>query len=78
MKRANCPHRYEEADMLFHPGGTAFRVEPMPTAPRCVLKPPSHWSEAAKERSVRWILSGGSCLVFGHCDAQCPAKEQQT
>jgi hypothetical protein len=40
--------------------------------PRCSMKAPPHWGAIGAEMSGRWLASGGSPLVFGHCDADCP------
>ena len=60
------------------PQCNALRVENMrDMSPRCGHKLPEHWNEAAKKRGWgRWIYSGGSASVFGHCVySDCPLKE---
>jgi hypothetical protein len=53
-------------------------VETIPVSTRCLLKLPEHWSEGAKKLgALRWIGSGGSCLVFGVCDSNCPRKKEE-
>lgn len=51
-----------------------LRIEDMRTYPlRCRLKPPDHWPPSACDRSLNWILSGGSATVFGICTPRmCP------
>lgn len=52
-------------------------VEVCTPADRCLLKLPEHWSEGAKTAgALRWIGSGGSALVFGVCDRNCPLKDE--
>jgi hypothetical protein len=53
-----------------HPGGTAFRIEVVSPATRCMLKTPEHWPKNAT--ALRWIRSGGSAMVLGVCDRNCP------
>jgi len=48
----------------------ALNVEVGAPIPRCTLKEPEHWPN--KGMAARWLLSGGSPLVFGPCSANCP------
>lgn len=34
--------------------------------------PPEHWPEGMV---LRWLLSGGSPLVLGHCNDDCPLRK---
>ena len=60
-----CPHLLEFN--TFDIQSNVLRIEIIQPLPRCLLKPPTHWSDAAKEKSLHWVLSGGSVLVFGYC-----------
>jgi hypothetical protein len=73
----SCPHRIEYIDN--HRQSNGLRCETISQAPRCLLQLPSHWSEGAKKLgSLRWIGSGGDCLVFGVCSsANCPDELQK-
>lgn len=51
----------------------ALNVEPIQPLHRCKLKPPEHWPNDGPTAS-RWLLSGGSPLVFGMCTQACPAR----
>jgi hypothetical protein len=43
--------------------------------PRCRLKPPEEWPNGAVMVG-RWLLSGGSPLVLGHCTpGNCPPEK---
>lgn len=69
--RATCPHRIEPEPLPLQKN--ALRIEVFTPATRCLLKLPEHWSKGAKHPgALRWIGSGGSALVFGTCDANCP------
>ncbi len=69
----NCPHRIEPERLPLQ--RNALRVEIGAPAARCLLKMPEHWSDGAKNAgALRWIGSGGSALVFGTCDRNCPLK----
>ncbi len=70
----NCPYYLEFKDMPLQ--RNALRIEIWTPEPRCLLKPPEHWSEEVKNKSLTWILSGGSCLVFGRC-TNCGKYENQ-
>jgi hypothetical protein len=48
----------------------ALNVEVGTPSARCQLQPPAYWNNGDVIGS-RWLLSGGSPLVFGHCTAQC-------
>jgi hypothetical protein len=61
----NCPYYLEYNN--FNLQRNALRVEIITPLPRCLLKPPDHWSERAKEKSLHWVLSGGDILVFDYC-----------
>jgi hypothetical protein len=38
---------------------------------------PSQWSESAKRRGWGlWLFSGGTASVFGHCDNNCPRRDE--
>lgn len=70
-----CPHRIEPEPLPLQ--RNALRVEICTPADRCLLKMPEHWSEGAKTAgALRWIGSGGSALVFGVCDRNCPLKDE--
>ena len=67
----NCPYRLEHKDSTLQKN--ALRIEIMTPELRCALKFPKHWSQAAKDLgAMRWVLSGGTPLVFGVCDKNCP------
>jgi hypothetical protein len=52
----------------------ALNVEIGQPLDRCRLKTPEHWGEA-DPRGARWLLSGGSALVLGTCEARaCPLE----
>lgn len=43
---------------------------------RCRMRTPEHWGDA-DPGARRWIGSGGSLLVFGHCEpGACPLRAQ--
>ena len=66
-----CPHLIEYGSLPLQ--SNALRVEITTPSPRCLMKLPPHWSEGAKRAgALRWIGSGGSPLVFGVCDSDCP------
>ncbi len=44
----------------------ALNVEVGTPVPRCRLRTPAHWN-GVDPRASRWLLSGGSALVLGHC-----------
>ena len=48
----------------------ALNVEVGSPLTRCQLQPPNHWNNGDIIGS-RWLLSGGSPLVFGHCSNRC-------
>lgn len=50
----------------------ALNIEMGTPAARCLNKKPSHWPKDSS--ALRWIASGGSALVFGPCNADCPLK----
>ena len=53
--------------------GNALNVEIGAPCARCKLKPPSHWKKTTNsDMSARWLMSGGSPLVFGNCSTNCP------
>jgi hypothetical protein len=71
MNRKECSHRIEYTDR-FRQSNT-LRIEVMEPVSRCLLKLPEQWSQGAKEvGALRWIGSGGNCLVFGLCNSDCP------
>lgn len=47
----------------------ALNVEIGAPSPRCTFKAPEHWPDGMVGR---WLRSGGSPLVLGHCSADCP------
>lgn len=67
-----CPHRVEMPTP--RRPGNALNVEIGTPAPRCKVRPPTHWGD---ETSVaRWLLSGGDALVLGRCSrARCPTGQ---
>jgi hypothetical protein len=50
--------------------GNALNIEIGQAIDRCALKRPAHWPESMG--ALRWLSSGGSCLVFGNCSCDCP------
>lgn len=73
----DCKYIVEHRDD--HLQTNALRCEVIRPMARCILKVPEHWPKAAKERGgASWILSGGSALVFGYCDSDCPEKDNMT
>lgn len=56
----------------------ALNLEIGTPIPRCSFKPPAHWPVEHVGRGrghvLRWLGSGGSPLVFGTCDRDCPKK----
>ena len=65
--KANCPYLYKE-DMPPRPVN-GLNIEIGPPQDRCGLKLPAHWPQGARNRgAARWVLSGGSALIFGCCD----------
>jgi hypothetical protein len=79
-KQEECGHLARtSADDLPATNRNRLRVDAIMTeTPRCLLKRPSHWPESAS--ALRWIGSGGSAFVFGHCvgskSARCPLNKQ--
>lgn len=66
----NCPYLIEIA--IESRPANALNVEIGKAADRCQIKTPSHWGDADPLGS-RWLLSGGSPLVFGWCTPNnCP------
>jgi len=66
-----CVHRL--VPLLLRRPANALNVEIGAPAPRCSLKLPDHWTGSGRS-ALRWLGSGGSPLVFGHCSADCPAS----
>lgn len=65
-----CAERIE-LDVERRPGN-ALNLEIGAPVPRCRLRPPEHWGDRAPSVS-RWLRSGGSPLVLGHCECRgCP------
>jgi len=69
-----CPHLITPE--LPRRPGNALNIEVGSPLARCKLKLPSHWPKDGPG-AARWLMSGGSPLVFGPC---CPTgcKEQET
>jgi len=63
-----CPNRIEPE--LPRRPVNGLNVEVGPPAPRCRRKLPKHWKGVT---AARWLLSGGSPLVFGRCSSSCPS-----
>lgn len=68
---AKCTHRVSPDGG--RPRGTTLCMEIAYGTPaaRCRQKPPSSWA-GCDPNGARWLLSGGSPLVFGECDNNCP------
>jgi hypothetical protein len=62
-----CPYRIQPP-LQRRPGNVICLEIAQPLA-RCTLRPPAHWPEGSSVR--RWLGSGGSPLVLGHCSRQC-------
>lgn len=56
-------------------GVNALAIETGTPLARCRLKTPKQWGDV-DHLAVRWLLSGGSPLVLGHCSADCPLRPQ--
>jgi hypothetical protein len=55
--------------------GNALNIEIGTPATRCRLRTPEHWGDI-DPRGARWLLSGGSPLVLGPCEAaKCPRRD---
>lgn len=67
----DCLHRI--APTVERRPGNALNIEIGTPLPRCLLKAPSHWPETGPS-AVRWIGSGGSPLVLGFCNKDCPVR----
>jgi hypothetical protein len=67
-----CPYRREIP--LERRPANALCIEHFGGLARCVLKLPRHWKGMS---AARWLMSGGSALVFGICMQPCPAAEQE-
>lgn len=65
---AKCSHRAES--VLERRPVNGLNLEIGTPSARCLLKEPKHWP--VKDMASRWIRSGGSPLVFGHCNQHCP------
>ncbi len=63
----HCPYRIQPP-LQRRPGNVICLEISQPLA-RCTLRPPEHWPEGASV--LRWLGSGGSPLVLGHCSRQC-------
>ena len=61
---SRCPHRIEIP--LHRRPVNGLNVETGKALPRCKLLPPIEWGDRARS-VIRWLLSGGSPLVLGHC-----------
>lgn len=68
-----CPNLIE-LDVPRRPGN-GLCIEVGTPLPRCKLRTPSHWPQNGPG-AARWLLSGGSPLVFGPCCPKgCKAQE---
>jgi hypothetical protein len=66
--RSTCSFKCEPSASPRPVNGLNMEI-PSPS-PRCRLKTPKHWGNFDPMAS-RWILSGGSPFVLGHCDRGC-------
>lgn len=66
---------YRLATLLPRRPVNGLNVEIGQPAPRCTLKLPDHWTGKGRS-ALRWLGSGGSPLVFGHCSACCPSASE--
>lgn len=68
---AACPHRMTLP--IPRRPANALNIEIGAPHARCRLKTPKHWGDV-DYRAVRWLMSGGSPLVLGHCTGNCPLR----
>ena len=72
----NCPY-FIQPELVRRPAN-ALCIEIGQPATRCKLKIPDSWKGHEPKQGVslatRWLWSGGSPLVFGYCDVDCPQK----
>jgi hypothetical protein len=66
-----CPYRI--ALGVERRPANALNLEIGTPIPRCTRKLPDHWFGAGRS-ALRWLGSGGSPLVFGYCNTDCPEE----
>ncbi len=71
--RASCCFRIDFG--IERRPANALNVEIMTPLSRCRQKLPEHWTGTGAS-ALRWLGSGGSALVFGHCSRPCPAMDE--
>lgn len=75
MTAAPCDQLLETA--LERRPANALNIEIGTALARCKMKPPEHWPTVKSSRispTTRWLMSGGSALVFGSCSRNCPLR----
>lgn len=71
-----CQHKLVVDKPLFHPGGTALRVEIIEPIDRCALKPRKDDFGRLYD-PIRWVLSGGSPMTVAYpCSGNCPLERE--
>lgn len=76
MNRETCPHRIG-LEVIRRPGNVVALEHGCFGSNRCRLKTPKEW-DGFDPRGTRWLYSGGSPMVFGHCDSHCPLSDTRT
>lgn len=72
-RRETCPH-IVTPESERRPAN-ALNIEIGSPALRCTLKPPAHWRGVPS--TLRWLGSGGSPLVLGECNQNCPGEREE-
>jgi hypothetical protein len=68
-----CPYRVIATEDLRRRGSCLCIETGITYRERCTLKPPDHWVQITNKPMVlRWLGSGGSALVLGICNNNCP------
>jgi hypothetical protein len=65
-EHADCRYAARSGLVLPRRRANGLNIEVGTPAPRCLLKLPDHWRGPGAS-AIRWLASGGSALVFGHC-----------
>lgn len=69
---SKCPHRISIQEE--RRPANALCIEAFGGGDRCKLCVPDHWPKNIS--AARWIMSGGSPLVFGYCSKACALGQE--